>query len=73
MITKQNKIQKIPKKDDFDMTTAFLTLAQAIDRNTEVLEKLVPEFKKTETAKRLTKHRKELHADSKSTLKELGL
>ena len=73
MLTKQNKIQKILKKDDFDMTSAFLTLAQAIDRNTEVLEKLVPEFKKTETVKRVKNSRKELERSAKSTLKELGL
>ena len=73
MITNKNKIQKLPKKDDPDMTSAFLVLAQAIERNTEVLEKFIPEFKKTETAKRLTKDRKERLSEARSTLKEMGL
>ena len=73
MITNKNKIQKLPKKDDPDMTSAFLVLAQAIERNTEVLEKLVPEFKKTETVKRLTKNRKKHDADARSALDEMGL
>tara|TARA_Y100000593_G_scaffold73676_1_gene135407 strand:- start:2611 stop:2823 length:213 start_codon:yes stop_codon:yes gene_type:complete len=63
-----------------DMESAFLILAKSIDRNTESnarlvkgLEKLFPELEKTETVKRVKNSRKELEADARSTLQELGL
>ena len=62
------------------MESAFLILAKSIDRNTESnarlvkgLEKLFPELEKTETVKRVKNSRKELEADARSTLQELGL
>ena len=68
------------KNSKKDMESAFLILAKSIDRNTESnarlikgLEKLFPELKKTETVKRVLKNRKELEADARSTLQELGL
>ena len=78
--TNKNKSKKMTEKDNKDMTSAFLILAKSIDRGTETnarlaqgIEKLFPELEKTETAKRLTKDRKKLRSDSKSTLAELGL
>ena len=68
------------EKDNNDMTSAFLILAKSIDRNTESnarlvkgLEKLFPELEKTETVKRVKNSRKELEAEARSTLRELGL
>ena len=63
-----------------DMESAFLILAKSIDWNTESnarllkgLEKLFPELEKTKTVKRVKNSRKELEAEARSTLRELGL
>ena len=67
-------------QSDPEIISALLALTQAIERNTEsnhkmqeTLSKFFPEFKKTETVKRLKKNQKKLDADIRSTLDEMGL